>query len=98
MTANRDLVVNLIVRAISTGASKRANSITDLNWCEARSQAFGESAAMAAEQIFQVDLAKAKHVIQLRVRDLRAGEHDLRDGEWAGKEATEIFEDVLNVH
>ena len=100
---NRDLVVALIGRALSTGMPKSEDTgvrdrLADRNWVEARSQAFGEAAAIAAHHIFQVDLLEAKRLIQLHVRDLRAtlSGADLRDGGRVGKEATEIFEVLID--
>lgn len=91
LASPRDLVVNLIVRALDTGAKTPGTA----NWTEARSQAFGEAAAMAMHMIFGCDMVEAKHVIQLRVRDLRAGDGDRTDTGWVGQQATEILEDVL---
>lgn len=93
----RDLVVNLIGRAIMTGAPRNGKATTDHRFYTGRSTAYVQSAAMAAEDAYGCDVLAAQHWLNRRVRDVRRTWNPdiLRDGELVGKEATAILEDML---
>jgi hypothetical protein len=96
--AARDLVVNLVGRAISTGMPypDRPRAI-DERFYAGRSTAFVQAAAMAAESAYGCDVMAAQHWLNRRVRDVRRTWNPvlLRDGELVGKEATTILDDML---
>lgn len=96
--AARDLVINLIGRAISTGMRHGGpSSFTDERFYAGRSTAFMQAAAMAAESAYGCDVLAAQHWLNRRVRDIRRTwkPEALRDGELVGKAATEILDDML---
>lgn len=97
MAAARDLVINLIGRAITTGAPRNGKRNGDERFYAGRSTAFVQAAAMASEATYGCELAWAQHWLNRRIRDVRRTWNPdiLRDGELVGKEATTILDDML---
>jgi hypothetical protein len=96
--AAHDLVVNLIGRAITTGAPHDGKgNVTDHRFYAGRSTGFVQAAAMVAEDAYGCDVLDAQHWLNRRVRDVRRTWNPalLRDGELVGKEATTILKDML---
>lgn len=99
MTQARDLIVNLIGRAITTGAprSGRYPARENERFYAGRSTAFVQAAAMAVEVNYGVELVAAQHWLNRRVRDIRRNTEPtlLRDEAYVGQASTTILNDML---